>query len=152
VVLYSKGSPWKLRGPPSTRVSYDQTSFPVCLFSAYSLPAHDPIKRRLPLTVGVAKIQPPVSNCHNIRPLAGFACPAARQAIAATAATHISFISFGAPLPPATALPHQLPRALCSRADCGYCRKSKIQSASPVASVRSRKARSHGLVIPSWHG
>jgi hypothetical protein len=39
------------------------------------------MKRRLPLTVGAAKIQPPVSNCHKMRPFGGFAWPAAKQAV-----------------------------------------------------------------------
>src|SRR6478609_10800508 len=65
------------------------------------------MKRRLPLTVGAAKIQPPVSNCHTTVPLAGSACPAARPVNISTTATRSAFISLRAPHSPATALPHQ---------------------------------------------
>src|ERR1044071_3780352 len=144
VPLYSKGSPWKLRGPPSARVSYDQTSFPVRLSNAYSLPAHDPMKRRLPLTVGAAKIQPPVSNCHITCPLAELTCPAARHAIVARTAMHSIFTSFFSRLPPAIAPPHQSPPEPCCRADCGCCKKWKTQTACLFPSAHNPKAHSRG--------
>jgi len=38
------------------------------LFRARNFPAHEPMKSRFPLTVGWAKIQPPVSAFHRMVP------------------------------------------------------------------------------------